>query len=340
VLVLGFLLFLTGCSISTEEISTAAAERAGVLPVEGTLPAIGPIPASSHWHAAYVVRICDEVLAPFDSAEDPLGIHSHADGVMHIHPFFDESGYEAATISLFGDAMGFELSQGELTLPGGGTWRDGDLCDGVPGRVFVDRWASSSPDSAIERIFEDPGNIRYLADGELYQIAFAPADSLPVVPPSQPILSELSNLGPAPEPWIDVDETTTGAQASFRVVESISSEPCEAEQLPERVLSGPVRCFVTATDTVGAIDGVESARAVMFNRRPSVEVRMSRPLQTFIEANFANGRESVVLAVEVDGSVITAPQLSRPPTGDRLVVSGGFSVETATALAAILNGDN
>jgi len=298
------------------------------------------VPASSHWHAAYVVRICDDVLDPFDSTDDPLGIHSHADGLMHIHPFFAESGYELATIGLFADAMGFTLTEGELTLPGGGTWRDGDLCNGVPGRVFVDRWEGPSPTSSRERIFTDLDDIRFLADGELYQIAFAPADSPPVVPPAISVLGDVSNLGPVPDPWIDVDPQSTLAQVQVWSVSAVAPQPCVDTGVPERVLSGQVRCFVPGGEPVLGSNAIRSAEAVLVNRRPAIDLRIEPPMQQLIADHFATSGDPLTLAIQVGDSVITAPQIVRPPASpDRLVVSGGFSTETAIEFAAILNGD-
>jgi hypothetical protein len=259
---------------------------------------------------------------------------------MHVHPFFEESGYEAATLRLFSEAMGFSLSDGELTLPGGGTWRDGDLCDGVPGRVFVDRWRDPNPESAIERIFTGLDQIRYLADGELYQIAFAPADSFPVVPPSSALLSELSNLASSPEPWIDVGEPASLDEVELWQVSGIGEEPCVGESTPERVLFGPVRCFDPEGQKIPGPDAVLGARAVQFNRQPAVEVRMGQPLIELISDHFRQSENPLGLAIEVDGFVITAPQVARAPVGDRLVVSGGFSTEAARQLASTLNGDS
>jgi len=316
-----------------------AADQAVAAQVATGLPVVGPVPASSHWHAAYVVRICDDVLAPFDSDADPLGIHSHADGLMHIHPFFEESGYEQATLGLFADAMEFEIAEGELTVPGAGTWRDGDLCNGVPGRVYVDRWMGPSPDSEIERVFTDLQDIRYLADGELYHIAFAPETAPPVVPPSAPDLFQVSNFGPAPVPWVDVDPTATLEQVQIWQVDHVSSAPCTGADRPERVLSGPARCFSAPAETLAGADAIESARAVDFNRRAAIEITMTPPTRRLIEDHFAASADPLVLAVEVDGMVITAPQLVRPPVSNRLVVSGGFSTETAQALAVILDNE-
>ena len=267
---LACVLFLTACSVAPADVTatpaSAFADRGEVGSVTG-LDVLGPVPSSSHWHAAYVVRVCDDVLAPFESDADPLGIHSHGDGLMHIHPFFEESGYESATLGVFADAMGMTLREGELTLPGGGTWRDGDECNGVPGRVFVDRWADPDPASAVERIFTDLENVRYLADGELYQIAFAPIDSPPVVPPAVSILGEVSNLGPVPEPWVDVDPTATLDDVQVWQVSAVTPEPCESPSSAERVLSGLVRCFFPAGEKIDGSDAVMSARAVILNRR-------------------------------------------------------------------------
>lgn len=334
-------LIASSCRVAVEDFDVAAiapgASHSAL--VASTLPAVGPVPTSSHWHAAYVVRVCDDVLPPFESDSDPLGIHSHGDGLMHVHPFFEESGYENARMSLFADAMGFEVSDGELTLPGGGTWRDGDLCNGVPGRVFVDRWASPDSQSQAERLFQGLDEIRYQADGELYQIAFAPVDSFPVVPPATRLLFEVSNLASAPEPWVDAGgfDADTGLDGvAIWKIGAVGTEPC-GTAAPERVLYGEVRCFEVDGDKLAAVDAVESARAVTLNRQPAVELRMMPKLLALINGHFASSTNPLALAIEVDGFVLTAPQISRPPVSDRLVVLGGLSNAAAARLAEILD---
>jgi hypothetical protein len=249
-------LIASSCRVAVEDFDVAAIAPGGSHSalVASTLPAVGPVPTSSHWHAAYVVRVCDDVLPPFESDNDPLGVHSHGDGLMHVHPFFEESGYENARMSLFADAMGFEVSDGELTLPGGGTWRDGDLCNGVPGRVFVDRWASPDSQSQAERLFQGLDEIRYQADGELYQIAFAPVDSFPVVPPATRLLFEVSNLASAPEPWVDA---TRGSMA-WRYGRSVPLVPNLV------VLQRPSAFFMAKCDV---------SRSTATNSLPSTQLR-------------------------------------------------------------------
>lgn len=329
---------------STSDQADASASGDGSAADDALLPTIGPAPGSSHWHAAYVVRLCDDVLVPFESNADPLGIHSHADGLIHIHPFFEESGFEASTMSLFAEAMGLELSTGEMTMPGGGTWRDGDLCNGVPSRVFIDRWSEPVPDGPVERIFDNPEDIRFEADGELYQIAFAPVDSPPVVPPTWSLLYEVSNLNLEPgEPWIDVDGSEAPDSAFLWPVAEVSALPCTADQIPETVLTGEGACFTPGDERFSRIDAISEARAVTFNRRPAVELTITPAFRSFLLSQFGPGSDAIdnglVIAVEVDGAVLTAPLMTRPSASeDRFVLAGGLSVTSAQALATVLAG--
>ena len=328
-----------GCRVDVSEVATPITGVSNVISeevgdVEG-LPSVGPIPQSSHWHAAYVVRVCNDVLDPFTSEDDPLGIHSHGDGLVHIHPFFAESGYELAKLELFANAMDFVLRDGELTLPGGGTWRDGDLCDGVPSRVFVDRWMGPTADTDVERIFTGLDAIRFEADGELYQIAFAPADSPPVVPPARLLLPEVSNLTPPPAPWVDVPEQDA-ATVGLWAVDGVTIAPCAPGEVAERVVYGDVRCFTMRGDAAGT-EAIRAARVVAFNRQPAIELTMDRRLQEMVAQHFDRTGDPLVLAIEVDGEVVIAPRIDRPPLANRLVVSGGLTVATAQRLATLLS---
>ena len=235
-------------------------EATGTLLVGEGLPVLGPVPGGSHWHAAYIVRICGDVLAPFDSVDDPLGIHSHRDGLIHVHPYSAEGGYEQATLGVFAEAMGFELSTGELTLPGGGTWRDGDMCGDQPGRVFVDRWVGPNSDSDVVRVFDSPETVRFEADREMYQIAFAPHSSPPVVPPTSDQLYELSAAVAEIEPWVAVDHSADSALIKVWPIAETQSPPCADNAVEERVLYGTPSCFVPGEPAFNASAAFEAAR--------------------------------------------------------------------------------
>src|SRR4051794_32281363 len=55
-----------------------------------------------HWHSAFQVSICGkEIPAVNDAQPDTLGIHTHGDGLIHIHPFVSRVAGKGAVISRF-----------------------------------------------------------------------------------------------------------------------------------------------------------------------------------------------------------------------------------------------
>ena len=89
-----------------------------------------------HWHASLAITICGErYVAP----QFPGGIHTHGDGVIHIHPNSDAEAGDHATLGRFlnnaleGGALA--VDRGLIQVPLGalyqGAWRtkrDGDAC--------------------------------------------------------------------------------------------------------------------------------------------------------------------------------------------------------------------
>ena len=100
-----------------------------------------------HWHAAYGVWDCvtESFLTPFQSEYDPVGIHSHQDGLIHIHPFTSSVTGKEARMGVFLNAMGASLSNSVLELPGGATLESGVTCNGEEPlcRSFVGKMLSS-----------------------------------------------------------------------------------------------------------------------------------------------------------------------------------------------------
>ena len=89
-----------------------------------------------HWHASYEVSVCGKVLPPFGGS--PGGVHTHGDGLFHIHPRTGSEAGSNANLALFFDSVGGTLRDDGLTLPFGETYTNGDLCpDGQPGQFSV-----------------------------------------------------------------------------------------------------------------------------------------------------------------------------------------------------------
>ena len=82
-----------------------------------------PVQNLDHWHAVYGVYNCNLIgegdakyLAPFASTDDAQGIHSHFDGLMHIHPFFETSSGENAQIRHFLNEMQVQITPEAITI--------------------------------------------------------------------------------------------------------------------------------------------------------------------------------------------------------------------------------
>ncbi|HZP25579.1 MAG TPA: cupredoxin domain-containing protein [Dehalococcoidia bacterium] len=71
-----------------------------------------------HWHARYEVTICGTRQAPIPTFEDPEGVHTHGDGVIHIHPFNADGEGDGARLVKFFEYAGGVLAKNELRMPG------------------------------------------------------------------------------------------------------------------------------------------------------------------------------------------------------------------------------
>ena len=116
-----------------------------------------------HWHAVYQVFICGQRQPNFPTWES--GVHTHADGVIHIHPFVPSEEEEGARLTKWFEYGGGLLTLLEMRVPGGDqVYRNGDRCpDGSEGvlQVFVngerlDDWSDYIPQDG-DRIWVEFG---------------------------------------------------------------------------------------------------------------------------------------------------------------------------------------
>jgi hypothetical protein len=142
---------------------------------------LAPPTTEDHWHAAYAIYDCDTVYSPFQSQSDPQGIHSHQDGVIHIHPFGGGAAGENAQLQVFLDAMGVTVTEDGISGPGIDL-EAGSECNGEPTVIRVARFNSLDLDEPPEVFSEDFGSIQFLSNFEAFTVARVP-DGAEIPPP-------------------------------------------------------------------------------------------------------------------------------------------------------------
>lgn len=138
-----------------------------------------------HWHVAYGIYNCDRWEEPITRGgnwPDSTGIHTHNDGVIHIHPFTSAASGTRARLKVFFETMGVKFNDDELELPNGTVLKSGTECNGKTAKLQVARFNADDPDAPPEIITDNLGNIRFLADREGMTIALVP-EGEPIPPP-------------------------------------------------------------------------------------------------------------------------------------------------------------
>ncbi len=183
---------------------------------------------SDHWHSAYGVWDCTAgdgegaFQAIFQGRQnsqgypyDPEGIHSHSDGLIHIHPFTANAAGEDAIMAKFFESMFVTMDVNGITASEFGVISAvGAECDGQPAVMQIVRWSSALTAVAAEpdeRIYEDFGDVRFKRDGEAFTIALAPRDAEVPLPLA---VGDLLGVSPSlvanlsqPEGPVDFDES-------------------------------------------------------------------------------------------------------------------------------------
>lgn len=200
VVVLGTL----GVVVSRSEKRSAAAPMSA--PSRDSSP---PRASVDHWHAAYGVDICGKFLSPVSDQTDPIGIHTHGDGVIHVHPFrlkgrANSFSGKNANLRAFLRSVGGQISDKEIQVPGHKAKRNGMKCNGKPGQVQVVTWNKGDPVDQGTTVTGNPGDLRLL-DHMLVTVAFVPKGTKIAQPTSAPQLDRLTDVASASSTTIPGD---------------------------------------------------------------------------------------------------------------------------------------
>ncbi len=151
-----------------------------------------------HWHAAVGFYVCDRFLPNITDQTDPSGIHTHGDGVVHIHPFSEVAAGRRATLGVFFTAVKAKVNSSEITIPGQESEKSGKKCGDQPAVIQTKVWPNKNPDSQGTIFNGNPADLR-LKDGELVTVALVPEGADIPRPDSTPSLDTLTDVEqPAP----------------------------------------------------------------------------------------------------------------------------------------------
>jgi hypothetical protein len=192
--------------LGTAGVVTSRNHRLSTIAATGRTSA--PRVGQDHWHVAYAVYICGKSQAPITDQVDPVGIHTHGDSVIHVHPFVDSAAGKNATLGKFASTVHMTLNAGELKMPGGKDYRDGDTCLGKPGRVQVQVFSSVS-DTIGTLALVNPQDVPLL-NNQMLTIAFMPKGAK-IPPPPASAIHSLLNLNDVAKP---ATTTTTPRQTT------------------------------------------------------------------------------------------------------------------------------
>jgi hypothetical protein len=168
---------------------------------------VAPFANADHWHAALGVNVCGtwqpnppEFEQRFGS-QLIAGIHSHGDGLIHIHPYSSDEAGENATVGQFFDYGGWDLSEDSFSVWGGVEQSNGGDCGGEPATV---RWSVNGEEQT-----GDPADYRP-KDLDVVAIAFLPEGEDIGEPPSAANVNAPSDVvGETPTSPPDTGTTTS-----------------------------------------------------------------------------------------------------------------------------------
>src|SRR3954469_17982227 len=153
-------------------------------------PRLGsPGKPADHWHVAYGFYLCDNFAATLPDDAVKGGIHTHADGLMHVEPETVDDTGPHATAGRFLKLAGVTVSETEIKIPGQKTFKNGDKCGDKAGevQVYVDGKKREG----------DPTKI-LLKDQQHIVFAYVPKATTTV--PEPPSVPNLATAGQAQEP--------------------------------------------------------------------------------------------------------------------------------------------
>ena len=183
----------------------------------------GPPRLGDHWHSLYAIYDCDDFVLDLypNDVDDFSGIHTHGDGLIHIHvptsPFHTGVTGQFATVGAFMGEIEFELNDSRFELPDGTILdesgegcaspdpdsEDPDISE--PGaELRIMRWETLQAEKALA-FTEDLRDVRFLGDGQIFVFVYVhpSVENADVPRPDDAFLRSYLNLPPEDQPLTD-----------------------------------------------------------------------------------------------------------------------------------------
>jgi hypothetical protein len=164
-----------------------------------------------HWHSVYDVYSCFESESSLNDVEvptyrggwrskvvverDPNGIHTHGDGLIHIHPFNSNASGDDARLGEFFEAFGGFITDDSIKLDTGEVIKEGFLCEGKPAILKVARFDAQSREREPQIYTEGLSDIRFMKNLEAFTIGFMP-EEIPLPKPRPERFTYLETVDP------------------------------------------------------------------------------------------------------------------------------------------------
>lgn len=178
-----------------------------------------PAPAKDHWHSAFGVWSCNRWLPPIPPGDDPTGIHTHGDGLIHVHPFDTRAAGSKAVLRRFFESSFLLVDTKRIEVPKQPPLLAGSDCKGKKTEITAVVWRSVKDRSPVT-VTKDFGSIR-LTDGQVIVLVHAPKATMPELPPS---IDELIEPADLPLPELPTDALTMLPELPKRPTLDVSGE--------------------------------------------------------------------------------------------------------------------
>ncbi|MGI9595610.1 MAG: hypothetical protein ACR2QK_05600 [Acidimicrobiales bacterium] len=166
---------------------------------------IGVAPEANvdHWHSAYLIHECGNDLPASGEFDNPAGLHTHGDGLLHLHPFNPSASGNNATIGEYFAGAGATITDDAFVSGISDvfpiTLSEADGCNGEDAILQLAVWENAFDEvSSPEIITENIADFPFTSPGMAITLALLPEGSEIPRPPADRIaaLAETGAGGP------------------------------------------------------------------------------------------------------------------------------------------------